>query len=62
MKKQIINTIYQETLFNVFPYNLPAFPKVTLSDATIKQLHYHKNFEIGFCYDGSGECISEWEI
>ncbi len=59
MNKQIINTIYQETLFNVFPYTLPAFPKVTLSDATIKQLHYHKTFEIGYCYSGSGECISE---
>ena len=59
MNKQIINTIYQETLFNVFPYKLPAFPKVTLSDATIKQLHYHKTFEIGFCYSGAGECVSE---
>ena len=59
MSNKIINTIYQETLFNVFPYKLPAFPKVTLSDAKIKQLHYHKTFEIGYCYNGSGECISE---
>lgn len=59
MNKQIIDSLYQETLFNVFPYNLPAFPKVTLSDATIHQLHYHKTIEIGFCYRGSGECISE---
>lgn len=59
MSNQIIDSIYQETLFNVFPYKLPAFPKVYLTDATIHQLHYHKTIEIGFCYRGSGECISE---
>lgn len=59
MRKHIIDSFYQETLFNVFPYKLPAFPKVNLTDATIHQLHYHKTIEIGFCYRGSGECISE---
>lgn len=59
MAKKIIDSFYQETLFNVFPYKLPAFPKVALSDATIQQLHYHKTIEIGFCYRGSGDCLSE---
>lgn len=49
-------SFFKETTFNTYPYNLPSFPIVSLTDSPIRQLHYHKNFEIGYCYKGSGEC------
>ena len=49
-------SFFKETTFNTFPYNLPSFPIVSLNDSPIRQLHYHQNFEIGYCYKGSGEC------
>lgn len=49
-------SFFKETTFNTYPYNLPSFPIVSLTDSPIRQLHHHKNFEIGYCYKGSGEC------
>lgn len=56
MKELISNSFYQETIFNVFPYDLPAFPLVYLTNSTFRQMHYHSVFEIGYCYHGEGEC------
>ena len=56
MKNSKALAFFKETTFNTFPYNLPSFPIVSLNDSPIRQLHYHQNFEIGYCYKGSGEC------
>lgn len=56
MKELLSNSFYQETIFNVFPYELPAFPQVRLTNTPFRQLHYHSVFEIGYCYHGTGEC------
>ena len=56
MKKLLSNSFYQETIFNVFPYELPAFPFVHLTNSPFRQMHYHSVFEIGYCYHGEGEC------
>ena len=56
MKELISNSFYQETIFNVFPYDLPAFPLVHLTNSAFRQMHYHSVFEIGYCYHGEGEC------
>lgn len=56
MKEPLSNSFYQETIFNVFPYDLPAFPLVHLTNAPFRQMHYHSVFEIGYCYHGDGEC------
>ena len=55
----VFDSFFQETIFNMFPYKLPAFPKVELSNSAIHELHYHNSIEIGYCYHGVGECISE---
>lgn len=51
-----LSSFFKETTFNTYPYNIPSFPIVSLTDSPIRQLHYHRNFEIGYCYKGSGEC------
>ena len=56
MKELLSNSFYQETIFNVFPYELPAFPFVHLTNSPFRQMHYHSVFEIGYCYHGEGEC------
>lgn len=56
--KRTMNIFYQETIFNRFPYSLPAYPLVKLPSKPITNLHYHNVFEIGYCYSGSGECMS----
>ena len=56
LKNSNLLSFFKETTFNTYPYNMPSFPIVSLSDSPIRNLHYHKRFEIGYCYKGSGEC------
>ena len=47
MKELVSNSFYQETIFNVFPYDLPAFPLVHLTNSTFRQMHYHSVLKSG---------------